>query len=204
MYALAEQCMLISGVPEEHRDPFVDRGDGILVLVHPADDVPKTLLLDTVIPLLARLLTERAEDRPGECLRLRAVLHAGEVHDDGYGYFGESLDVAFRLLDAPDLKQRFREITEPLILIVSDHIHATVVRHGYQGIDEETFSPGPVVRVGGHRCRGWIHVPTGGTTHRSLWPPVCVHSQPAAPRPEEPRQLQRRPPVLSEANDRSA
>jgi hypothetical protein len=205
MYALVEECLLISGVHEVHRDPFVDRGDGILALIHPVDEVPKTLLLDTVVPLLAALLIERATSAPDECLRLRAVLHAGEVHDDGHGYFGESLDVAFRLLDAQDLKQRFREISEPLILIISDHIHATVVRHGYQGIDEDTFMPGPVVRVGAHRCRGWIHIPTDdGKFRHNARPLVRVHSQPTCRSPEEPTPLPRRAPVLTDANERSA
>jgi GTP diphosphokinase / guanosine-3',5'-bis(diphosphate) 3'-diphosphatase len=36
-----------------------------------------------------------------EARRLRVVLHAGEVHYDGNGCFGEALDIAFRLLDAP-------------------------------------------------------------------------------------------------------
>ena len=32
-------------------------------------------------------------------MRLRAVVHAGEIHDDGRGFYGEDLDVAFRLLE---------------------------------------------------------------------------------------------------------
>ncbi|HUQ61629.1 hypothetical protein [Lentzea sp.] len=203
MYELFDQCMQISGVREAHRDPLVDRGDGILALIHAVDEVPKTLLLDTVVPLLATLLTAHAQSFPDERLRMRSVLHAGEVHHDGYGCFGESIDVACRLLEAPDLKQRFREITEPLILIVSNHIHETVVRHGYQGIDESAYLPGPLVRVGAQRCRGWIHVPSGDDElHRNAWPLVRVHSQPAFRSPEEPRPFQLRPPVLTE--ERSA
>ncbi|MFD5831256.1 hypothetical protein [Lentzea sp. NPDC060358] len=203
MYELFEQCMQISGVRETYRDPLVDRGDGILALVHQVDDVPKTLFLDTVVPLLASLLTAHAQSFPDERMRMRSVLHAGEVHHDGYGYFGESIDVACRLLEAPDLKQRFREIEEPLILIVSNHIHETVVRHGYQGIDEGTYLPGPLVRVGTQRFRGWIHVPAGDDELRPhAWPVVRVHSQPSYRPPEEPGPFALRPPVLTE--ERSA
>lgn len=204
MYTLFEQSLQLSGIHDGHRDPFVDRGDGVLLLVHPVDEVPKTLLLTSVVPLLATLLAEHTRGFPGECLRLRAVLHAGEVHHDGYGYFGESIDVACRLLDAPDLKQRFREIAEPLILIVSDHIHRAVVRHGYEGIDADTYLPGPLVKVGQRRCRGWIHVPTDDDElHRTAWPLVRVHSQPAF-RAEESRPFPLRPPVLTDANEWSA
>ncbi len=142
--------MQISGVRETHRDPLADRGDGILVLVHAVDEVPKTLLLD-----------------------------------------------------APELKQRFRDIAGPLILIVSDHIHAAVVRHGYPGIDPDSHPPGPVVRVGAHRCRGWIHIPAGDDEpRRNAWPVVRVHSQATFTQSEEPGPFQLRPPVLTE--ERSA
>jgi len=50
------------------------------------------------------------------------VVHAGEVHYDDNGCFGEALDVAFRLLDAPRFKKALREAASPLILIVSDPI----------------------------------------------------------------------------------
>ena len=45
------------------------------------------------------------------------VIHAGEIHFDGMGYFGEALDVAFRLLDAPRLKNRLRQVVTPLVLV---------------------------------------------------------------------------------------
>jgi len=34
-------------------------------------------------------------------MRLRTVMHAGEVHVDGRGFYGDDLDSAFRLLEAP-------------------------------------------------------------------------------------------------------
>jgi class 3 adenylate cyclase len=155
MYELFEEALVSGGVLAHHRDPFVDRGDGILVLIHPVDDVPKTLLLSNVIPALEALLCQQQ----GHELRLRVVLHAGEVHYDARGCFGESLDVAFRLLDSAEVKERFRRSRAPLVLVVSEDIHRAVIRHGYDGIDQQAFVPAVYVMVAGQICVGWVHGP---------------------------------------------
>jgi hypothetical protein len=160
MYALLVQCLIKSGIREDHRDPLVDRGDGILVLIHPVDEIPKTLVLSKVIPTLESLLWKYAADHPQQQLRLRAVVHAGEVHYDGRGCFGESLDVAFRLLDAAEIKERFRTTRAPLLLVASDDIHQTVIKHGYEGIDQQAFIRAVYVTVAGQIRLGWVHVPT--------------------------------------------
>jgi len=156
MYDLLERCMVESGITAPHRDKFVDRGDGILALIHPVDDIPKTLLLSKVVPMLDELLAGYAESHPDQRLRLRAVVHAGEVHFDGHGWFGEALDVAFRLLDAPEVKKRFRASVRPLLVVVSDDIYTSVVRHGYEGIDVRAFDEVAHVKVAGQRHRGWV------------------------------------------------
>lgn len=78
--------------PAEHHDaavvePLADRGDGILVLIKPHDEVSKTVLLERLIPLLATLLAEYNAQVAQSALRmrLRAVAHAGEVHMDKRG-----------------------------------------------------------------------------------------------------------------------
>ena len=58
------------------------------------DQVPKTMLLDTVVPILGALLAEHNARNPAWRLRLRVVVHAGEVTFDDNGCFGEALDVA--------------------------------------------------------------------------------------------------------------
>src|SRR5579859_7851188 len=70
-----------------------------------------------------------------------------------------ALDVAFRLLDATRVKRRLREMAGPLILVVSEDIYSAVVRHGYDGIDHETFHQLVRVQVAGKRYPGWIHLP---------------------------------------------
>jgi hypothetical protein len=81
------------------------------------------------------------------------------VHYDGKGYFGEALDVAFRLLDAPPLKDCLRRAVTPLALVVSEDIYWSIVRHEYEGIPQSAFEPLLRVRVCGRRRQGWVHVP---------------------------------------------
>jgi len=103
MYELLDRALTAAGIGPNHLEDLVDRGDGVLILVRPHDDVPKTVLLGRLMPVLTALLAGHNAQvtRPELELRLRAVVHAGEVHYDGRGFYGDDLDVAFRLLDAP-------------------------------------------------------------------------------------------------------
>jgi hypothetical protein len=164
LYRLLGTAMQMADITDEHLDPLADRGDGVLALVHPADDVPTTRLLNPLVRTLVTLLADRnarlanAERRRRE-LRLRVAIHAGEVHYDGKGYFGEALDVAFRLLDAPRLKNCLRQAATPLVLVVSDDIYWSIVRHEYESIPGSAFEPLVRVKVAGRKYRGWVHVP---------------------------------------------
>jgi hypothetical protein len=164
-YRLLGTALRTAGITDAHCDPLADRGDGVLVLIHPADEIPKTLLLNPLVPALVALLAERnaslcAAERCRRELRLRLVIHAGEIHCDGKGYFGEALDVAFRLLDAPRLKDRLRQVVAPLVLVVSEDIYWSIVQHEYDDIPESSFEPLVRVTVAGRRRRGWVYVPT--------------------------------------------
>jgi hypothetical protein len=169
-YELFEAALRKAGIDSCHHDRFVDRGDGILALIHPVDQAPKALLLNRVMPMLRRLLADYNASLPQHSrlqrqLRMRAVMHAGEVHYDANGCFGEALDVAFRLLDAARVKRALREMADPLILVVSGDIYSSVVRHGYDGIDHEAFHQLVRVNVAGRRYPGWIHLPEQAMRH---------------------------------------
>jgi class 3 adenylate cyclase len=169
-YELFEAALRTAGIDSCHHDRFIDRGDGILALIHPVDQAPKALLLNRAIPVLSRLLTDYnaglpQPSRPQRQLRVRVVMHAGEVHYDANGCFGEALDVAFRLLDAARVKRALREMADPLILVVSEDIYGSVVRHGYDGIDHEAFHQMVRVQVAGRRYPGWIHLPGHAIRH---------------------------------------
>ena len=169
-YELFEVALCTAGIGRRYRDRFVDRGDGILALIHPVDQAPKALLLNRAVPLLGRLLDDYNASLPRHSLqqrqlRMRVVIHAGEVHYDANGCFGEALDVAFRLLDAARVKRAFREMADPLILVVSEDIYSSVVRHGYDGIDHESFHQMVRVQVAGRRYPGWIRLPEHAIRH---------------------------------------
>src|SRR5262249_2059959 len=139
MYYLLESALLTCEIVEDLREPFYDRGDGAMIMVRPADQVPKTLLLNTFVPTLTEMLAEHAASNPDRMFRLRIAIHSGEVHFDRRGTFGEDVDITFRLLNSPVLKDRLMRTAVPLVLAVSDHIHDSVIRHGYAGIDGRDF-----------------------------------------------------------------
>jgi hypothetical protein len=164
IYRLLNTSLAYAGIKEEICDPFEDRGDGVLALIHPVDYAPKTHLLSRFMPELCRLLVEYnlglpAVEWPRRQLRLRVVVHAGEIHLDDKGYFGEAVDLACRLLDAPAFKKALRAVTAPAALIVSDEIFYNIVKHGYDGLSEDTYLPGVSVQMAGRRRRGYVHLP---------------------------------------------
>jgi class 3 adenylate cyclase len=164
LYDLFDQALRSAGIHRRHRDRFTDRGDGLLALIHPVDQASKPILLNRAIPELSQLLADYNASLPPagrlhQQLRVRAVMHAGEVHYDANGCFGEALDIAFRLLDAPGVKKALRVAADPLTLVISDDIYRTIVRHGYDGIDPHTFQPLIRINIAGHRYAGWVHTP---------------------------------------------
>jgi hypothetical protein len=171
LYEVFDAALLDAGIRRQYRDPFIDRGDGILALIHPVDQAPKAALLKTVIPALNQLLTDYNASLPQASraqrqLRIRAVVHAGEVHYDANGCFGEALDIAFRLLDATHVKKALQATADPLILVISGDIYRAIVRHGYDSIDQHAFHPVVRVRIAGNRYPGWIHIPGPTTRHQ--------------------------------------
>lgn len=163
VYRLVMGALGMAGIDIQDCDPFTDRGDGVLILLRATDEFPKPLLLSRLIPALADLLSAHNNGiSPAEemrMLRLRVVVHAGEVHHDGKGFFGEDLDIAFRLLDAPRFKDHLKSGTAPLALVASDSFYQSVIRHGYDGIDHGEYHPLVTVNVAKQRRKGWVHVP---------------------------------------------
>jgi class 3 adenylate cyclase len=165
LYELFDAALRSAGIHRYHRDPFSDRGDGLLALIHPVDRAPLTLLLSRVVPLLGRLVDNYntglpPRSRPERQLRMRVVVHAGEVNYDGNGCFGAALDTAFRLLDAPAAKRALATASGPLLLVVSEEIWRSVVRHGHDGMDLGPCHRQVSVRVGGERRSGRVFLPT--------------------------------------------
>lgn len=162
IYELFDDALRSAGIHPRHRDRFVDRGDGILALIHPVKQAPKAVLLDRVVPVLGRLLADYNAGLPRSGmayqLRVRLVVHAGEVRYDAHGCFGEALDVAFRLLDHARVKSTLRAGADPLALVISGDIYRSVVRHSDDGTGRPPFESLGYVRIAGNRHPGWIQV----------------------------------------------
>jgi hypothetical protein len=119
-----------------------DRGDGAMVLV--PSDVSKNRLARRLPELVAAALTEHNKAVHGPArIRLRMVLHAGEVHRDGHGPTSDSLILAFRLLDAPAAKRALEASTGVLVVIVSEWFFDAVVRHDPTAVPD-AYRPVPV------------------------------------------------------------
>jgi class 3 adenylate cyclase len=183
LYEAFDAALLEADIRRQYRDRFIDRGDGILALIHPVDQAPKATMLKTVIPALSQRLADYNASLPHASreqrqLRVRAVVHAGEVNYDANGCFGEALDIAFRLLDAAHVKKALHEATaDPMILVVSGEIYQAIVRHGYGGIDQHAYHPLVRVRIAGNRYPGWIHIPR--QTARGQVTEISSYRQPA-------------------------
>jgi hypothetical protein len=156
MYGLIEAALLACKITEALREPLINTGDGVLALVRPVDEVSTTLLLRAFAPALSAMLAEHADIHPNRRFRLRVAIHSGDVHFDRVGPFSEDVDLTFRLLNAPELKQRLQQTDSPLMLAVSDHIHRSVIRQGYNGIDRRTFEPIIFFEMAGQRHTGWV------------------------------------------------
>jgi len=160
LYELFDAALRSAGVTARRRDRFADRGDGLLSLIDPAD---QALLIHLVIPVFSQLLASynASLTHPGGAdrqLRVRVVLHAGNVHDDNNGYFGEALDAAFRLLDAPRVKAELKTAPGPLVFVVSGDIY-TAIAPDDTGSGPRISSRLVTAQVAGHHYLGWIHVP---------------------------------------------
>jgi hypothetical protein len=163
VYRLVLAALDMAGVSNGYYDPLIDRGDGVLILLRPLDEFPKPLIFSRLLPALLKLLVAYnsgiSSADQARTLRLRVVIHAGEVHYDNKGPFGDDLDLAFRLLDAPQFKACLKKGTAPLAVVASDYIYQSIIRHGYAGINGDEFLPLVAVTVGILRRRGWVCLP---------------------------------------------
>jgi len=153
LYELFEAALRAAGIGPGRRGPFMDRGDGLLVLVDPAEQAE---LLGCVIPVFGQLLAGYNASVPVQRqFRVRVVMHAGEVRDDDNGSFGTALDVACRLLDAPEAKAALRAAPGSLLVVISDDIYRSIaVVDG-----RDAFRRLLAVRVADHEHPGWISSP---------------------------------------------
>jgi tetratricopeptide (TPR) repeat protein len=156
-----------------------DRGDGALILVPP--EVPKNLLVARVpLELVSELANYNNTHDVEARIRLRMVVHAGEVVHDQHGVAGTALNTAFRLLESHDLKQALRRSSGILAVIASEWFFDEVIRNDPASAPASYW---PVrIAVKETRTRAWIRLPDDPylpheQTARSLASPGAVPRQ---------------------------
>ena len=113
-----------------------DRGDGVL-LIADAGVLEVTPMAQTLVDELARY---NATIESETWLRLRIAVHCGFVHRDARGWSSEELTRTFRVCDLPEAKTTLGAAHRAqAIVIVSDHVYRTVVKHGYGKLPREKF-----------------------------------------------------------------
>ena len=127
LYRALENAFTASGIPwpDCRRE---DRGDGVFMLIPP--HVPKSLLVESFPGHLAGALREHnVLHSPQARIRLRMALHAGEMHLDSHGATGRSVNLAFRLLEASELKSALTRTSGVVAVIVSSWFFDEVVQN---------------------------------------------------------------------------
>jgi len=168
-----------------------DLGDGFRVTA-PAG-VRKTRLIHPLVHELAvRLRAHNRTAGPTTQVRVRIALHAGDVCLGPAGQAtGGPLEVLARLLDAAPARTALAQAPETVsaALLVSQHFFDETVRHGFPGIDPDTFRKVTFTEKE-HTADAWLHLPG----HPAL---------PADPDPAPPPSTPAQHPVASAAADRS-
>lgn len=127
LYRAFQRALAESGVAWDHCHQ-ADFGEGVLLLV-PAG-YPKAVFSELVPDALTRSVADHnSTHRPPERIRLRMVLHAGEVSYDGYGTTGSAIVHAFRLLNSVVLRKRLAWSDSDLAVIASGWYHDEIIRH---------------------------------------------------------------------------
>jgi hypothetical protein len=127
LYRAFQLALAESGVTWGHCH-HADLGDGVLVLA-PAG-YPKAVFSELVPDALTRSLAEHnGSHRPPERIRLRMVLHAGEVSYDAHGTTGSAIVHAFRLLNSVVVRKSLLWSDSDLVMIASAWYHDEIIRH---------------------------------------------------------------------------
>ncbi|WP_018683947.1 vWA domain-containing protein [Actinokineospora enzanensis] len=167
-----------------------DRGDGLFMLL---PGVPKVELVASLPHELAAALREHNADHgPAARIRLRVVVHAGEVDDDGRGKIGTDLNHAFRLIDATPVRAALADSPGVLVFAASNWFHEHVVKH-HPAANPGIYTPHPVRRKE-TRSTVWISVPDHPCPHPTFTLPRLRIPRPVLPTFTLPRV--RWPPVV--------
>ncbi|HWO67935.1 MAG TPA: hypothetical protein VNO31_48655, partial [Umezawaea sp.] len=151
MYRVLLAALDVAGLTAE-KLRIEDRGDGALVVV---DSEVLPLLHPVVDEVVERLRRYNASVGPLEWMRLRLGIHFGLVARDAYGWVGEAVTTAFRIVNGAGVKAALLAAPRAQsIVAVSDAVHGSVVRHGFRDLRPESYRD---ILDDGRKV--WIRVP---------------------------------------------
>jgi hypothetical protein len=140
-----------------------DRGDGVFILIPP--QVPKDVVAMLVpVHLEASLAEHNAACDQEARIRLRTVMHAGEVRLDDHGATGTAINVAFRLLESAALRSALAGSPGDLALMASGWFFEEVIRHN-PASRPGAFRP-VTVSVKETKATAWVCVPDEAGTRQ--------------------------------------
>jgi class 3 adenylate cyclase len=181
LYKALRRVFRACGIPWP-RCHVQDTGDGILLLA-PAQ-LPKAPFAASLPRQLAEAVRQQnARHSEPEQMRLRMALHAGEVNYDEHGATAASVNLAFRLLEAPALKAALAGSPGVLALAASTWFFDEVIRHSAAACPA-SYRPVRVM-VKETSTTAWIALPDFPYPPN----PKFLQITPARPDPGVPRQL---------------
>ncbi|MFN2495938.1 MAG: hypothetical protein ABR608_08530 [Pseudonocardiaceae bacterium] len=153
---------------------YAERGDGALILIPP--EISKNRLAD-LLPgrLIAALRRYNEVHSAAAAMQLRVGLHAGEVYQSSDGAVGQAVNLAFRILDAPEAKASLNSSAGVLALIVSDWFYREVVVND-PAADSRAYRQ-ITVPVNEIPTVAWVRLPdatAGGERSQPPEPPVLA------------------------------
>lgn len=162
------QTLLLAGVNPMRCDRQ-ERGDGLLLILPPAIDQPRTV--PTLVTGLRDALRE-ANRVGGEAgrIRLRSALAQGIVESGSTGFRGQSVILACYLLDSTPAHEALSQAPDSdLMVIVSDDLHRDLFAQGFTARGLPAFYSVKIDRPEkGFTATGWIQVPGPGRTDPKL------------------------------------
>jgi hypothetical protein len=134
LYRILDDAQDVAAIPSTSVSRE-DRGDGVFLLIDGGVSIRRL-----VHPFLTSIDAALHNRRVGELrLRLRSVLHQGAVNPDPTGASGSPIDLAFAMVDAPQLREALRQATTGrMAIVVSGDIYRDAVR-GYPEPDPTSF-----------------------------------------------------------------
>ena len=130
-----------------------DRGDGVLLIV--PSSIPTGDVVHPLVDMLATRLRQHNKRVPrAQRMRLRVALNVGPVTENEHGVEGEAIINTARLMEASQLKEAVTRPGVDLVLIASQYVFESVVRHlpqasAYRPVD---------VSVKKFQAQAWIRV----------------------------------------------